>query len=92
MHTEFASPLLNDFPDAATYDGGDLTLTGEEPTNFSGSIDNMSGEDITNSALESAIDLFRAEQPSNKLVILSKAQGLWLHSNHSAFKPTPAVN
>ncbi len=96
MHKDFAEPLLAMYPKAARYDNGDLVLTGEFPTGFTGGITDISadgfGEDgLSEQQLTARINVARANNPSGKLIILSGAQGKWLYKNHPSFKPAEIV-
>lgn len=92
MQTSQAAPLLDMYPLAAKYDSDNLVITGEMPGNFSGTIDDIASTNKETTELTTAIDAFRVETPSNKIVMLSYSQGHWLRENHAAFMPTPAVN
>ncbi len=89
MHKDFS--VLGD---VAKYDGDtdetkQLRLSGVMPPNFQGEIIRICDLDITMGELSTLTDMLREEEPTGKLVVLSKQQGRWLYDNHEAFKPTP---
>lgn len=85
MHTSQASLLLDDYPLAAKYASDAVVITGEMPSGFGGTVDDIAATGKETTALTSAVDAFIAETPSNKLVMLSYNQGHWLRYNHPNF-------
>jgi hypothetical protein len=103
MNKEHAEPLLSMYPKAAQYDDKKLILIAEYPEGFDGETvelnklgfnegdavdeDGNDIEGLTPEQLNQIVDTMLAEEPTGKLVIISKAQGRYLYANHPAFKP-----
>jgi len=85
MHKDFATPLLDMYPEAATYNSDTLILTGEEPAGFNGDVVRICDQELSESELVSLVDGMLNETPTGRLVVLSKPQGKYLHANHPAF-------
>ena len=89
MHIDWAKPLLSMYPKAASYDGQTIILVGEYPAGFEGEEVRIFDMELTNVELVKIVDDLRAESPhTGKLVIISEAQGKYLHENHEVFKVT----
>jgi hypothetical protein len=89
MHKDFATPLLDMYPEAATYNNKTLVLTGEEPIGFAGEVVRICDQQLSDEELVSLVDKMLTETPTGRLVMLSKPQGKYLHANHSAFITPP---
>jgi len=97
MHTDYAQLLLAANPDAPLYDGK-FYLSGTFPHGFEGEIvklyeqgfnstNDSEQTGLTTTQLVAIIDQMRTETPTGRLLVLSEAQGQWLHKNHPAFMP-----
>jgi len=100
--TKYAQPLLDLHPKAARYNNGKYVLIGDYP-DFDGEISrldelglNAKGRKDEHGKKERGLsgveikflfDVMRGENPKNKLVVMSGAQGRHLHRTHPDFMP-----